>query len=252
MHELLDAEATEILALFDGWGETDRSHRKLAHRGSYLNRVWVSPSSVHRVLFLADKHFRPLPKPGRSQRKPFPEWVDNEPNSIWIYDSTHFTRAQMVVLIIQDLSHASGSLRSSPPKKLHPGPGRVHRRTRHRGTPGGRRATRRRARRPRRRRRQPAHPARGVRQRPPDDVRVDAGVHGHVRDRPALRAPRHPHRSGADRELAIEDPVTLRAELAVTREHWNACLRCEVVSAPTVHRRLPPPMRHRSGCAVSR
>jgi putative transposase len=103
MHGLLDAEATEILALFDDWGETDRSHRKLAHRGSYLNRVWVSPSSVHRVLFLADKHFRPLPKPGRSQRKPFPEWVDYKPNSIWIYDSTHFTRAQMAVLIIQDL-----------------------------------------------------------------------------------------------------------------------------------------------------
>jgi putative transposase len=103
MHGLLDAEATKILALFDDWGETDRSHRKLAHRGSYLNRVWVSPSSVHRVLFLADKHFRPLPKPGRSQRKPFPEWVDYKPNSIWIYDSTHFTRAQMAVLIIQDL-----------------------------------------------------------------------------------------------------------------------------------------------------
>ena len=53
MHGLLDAEAAEILALFDEWGETDRSHRKLAHRGSYLHRVWVSPSSVRRVLFLA-------------------------------------------------------------------------------------------------------------------------------------------------------------------------------------------------------
>jgi transposase InsO family protein len=103
MHGLLDAEATEILALFDEWGETDRSHRKLAHRGSYLQRVWVSPSSVRRVLFLADKHFRPLPKPGRSQRKPFPEWVDYKPNSIWIYDTTHFTRAGMAVLIVQDL-----------------------------------------------------------------------------------------------------------------------------------------------------
>jgi hypothetical protein len=103
MHGLLDAEAAEILALFDEWGETDRSHRKLAHRGSYLGRVWVSPSSVRRVLFLADKHFRPLPKPGRSQRKPFPGWVDYTPNSIWIYDTTHFTRARMAVLIIQDL-----------------------------------------------------------------------------------------------------------------------------------------------------
>src|SRR5574337_1208545 len=85
MHGLLDAEAAEVLALFEEWGETDRSHRKLAHRGSYLHRVWVSPSSVRRVLFLADKHFRPLPKPGRSQRKPFPDWVDYKPNSIWIY-----------------------------------------------------------------------------------------------------------------------------------------------------------------------
>ena len=103
VHGLLDAEAAEILVLFDEWGETDRSHRKLAHRGSYLHRVWVSPSSVRRVLFLADKHFRPLPKPGRSQRKPFPDWVDYKPNSIWIYDTTHFTRSGMAVLIIQDL-----------------------------------------------------------------------------------------------------------------------------------------------------
>lgn len=103
MHGLLDEEAAEILALFEEWGETDRSHRKLAHRGSYLARVWVSPSSVRRVLFLADKHFRPLPKPGKSQRKPFPAWVEYTPNSIWIYDTTHFPRAGMAVLIVQDL-----------------------------------------------------------------------------------------------------------------------------------------------------
>ena len=103
MHGLLEEEVAEILALFDEWGETDRSHRKLAHRGSYLRRVWVSASSVRRVLFLADKHFRPLPPPGRSVRKPFPDWVDYQPNSIWIYDTTHFTAAGMAVLIIEDL-----------------------------------------------------------------------------------------------------------------------------------------------------
>ena len=103
MHGLLEEEAAEILALFDEWGETDRSHRKLAHRGSYLGRVWVSPSSVRRVLHLADKHFRPLPRPGRSQRRPFPDWVQYKPNSIWIYDTTHFPRAGMAVLIVQDL-----------------------------------------------------------------------------------------------------------------------------------------------------
>lgn len=63
----------------------------------------MSPSSVRRVLFLADKHFRPLAKPGRSQRRPFPAWVDYTPNSIWIYDTTHFTRSGLAVLIIQDL-----------------------------------------------------------------------------------------------------------------------------------------------------
>jgi putative transposase len=43
VHGLLDWKVVEILALFHQWGETDRSHRKLAHRGSYLERVWVSP-----------------------------------------------------------------------------------------------------------------------------------------------------------------------------------------------------------------
>ena len=60
LHGLLAEEVEQILALFEEWGETDRSHRKLAHRGSYLGRLWVSPSSVRRVLSLADKHFRPL------------------------------------------------------------------------------------------------------------------------------------------------------------------------------------------------
>jgi putative transposase len=103
MHGLLPEEVEAILALFDEWGETDRSHRKLAHRGSYLHRVWVSPSSVRRVLFLADKHFRPRPRPGKSARRPFPDWVTYAPNSIWIYDTTHFPAAGMAVLIIEDL-----------------------------------------------------------------------------------------------------------------------------------------------------
>jgi transposase InsO family protein len=55
------------------------------------------------VLFLADKHFRPLPRPGRSVRKQFPDWVEYKPNSIWIYDTTHFPAAGMAVLIIEDL-----------------------------------------------------------------------------------------------------------------------------------------------------
>lgn len=103
MHGLLDEEVAEVLALFNEWGEVDRSHRKLAHRGSYLGRVWVSASSVRRVLFCHDKHFRPLPRPGRSVRKPFPDWVEYTPNQIWIYDTTHFPKAGMAVLAIEDL-----------------------------------------------------------------------------------------------------------------------------------------------------
>ena len=34
MHGLLDDEVAEIVALYHEWGEIDRSHRKLAHRGS--------------------------------------------------------------------------------------------------------------------------------------------------------------------------------------------------------------------------
>ena len=102
-HGLLEVEADEIVALFHEWGETDRSHRKLAHRGSYLHRVWVSPSTVRRVLAGQGLVLRPAPRPGRSQKRPFPEWADYRPNSIWIYDTTHFPKAGMAVTVIEDL-----------------------------------------------------------------------------------------------------------------------------------------------------
>ena len=43
-HGLLGWEERAILELAETWGEVDRSHRKLAHRGSYTETVWVSPS----------------------------------------------------------------------------------------------------------------------------------------------------------------------------------------------------------------
>ena len=103
MHGLLDDEVAEIVALYHEWGEVDRSHRKLAYRGSYLERVWVSPSSVRRVLAAHGLHLRPPPRPGRSVRKPFPDWVDYRPNQLWAYDTTHFTRAGVAVTVIEDL-----------------------------------------------------------------------------------------------------------------------------------------------------
>ena len=75
VNSLLADEVAAILATFDEWGERDRSHRRLAHRGSYVGRFWASPSTVRRILIESDKHFRPLPKLVRGERKPFPEWA---------------------------------------------------------------------------------------------------------------------------------------------------------------------------------
>ena len=48
-HRLLRWEIDSILELIEMWGPTDRTHRKLAHRGSYLGIVFVSPSTVLRI-----------------------------------------------------------------------------------------------------------------------------------------------------------------------------------------------------------
>jgi hypothetical protein len=87
LHGLLHSEIAEIVALYHEWGDIDRSHRKLAHRGSYLGRVWVSPASVRRVLAAQGLDLNPPPRPGTSARKPFPDWVEYRPNQIWIYDT---------------------------------------------------------------------------------------------------------------------------------------------------------------------
>jgi putative transposase len=92
VHGLLDEEVEAILGLAAEWGEIDRSHRKLAHRGSYTGRVWVSPASVFRVLAA---HDLVLPKPaGRApvQRRPWPDWLEYRPNQVWGWDVTHFGR----------------------------------------------------------------------------------------------------------------------------------------------------------------
>ena len=94
VHGLLDEEVEQVLELAAQWGEIDRSHRKLAHRGSYLHRVWVSPASVYRVLAA---HDLVLPKPaGRApvQRTPWPDWLEYRPNQVWGWDVTHFGRCR--------------------------------------------------------------------------------------------------------------------------------------------------------------
>jgi len=103
VHGLMPWEVQEILALADEWGDVDGSHRKLAHRGSYLGRVWVSPATVFRVLL---EHGRVLPhRPAREPvvKAPWPEWVQYRPNQVWGYDLTSLPAAGTQALAIVDL-----------------------------------------------------------------------------------------------------------------------------------------------------
>jgi transposase InsO family protein len=94
IHGLLDWEVKAILALAEEWGPVDRSHRKLAHRGSYLERVWVSPSTVDRVLAAHGLVLPGRPRPAPRARKPWPDWVEYRPNQVWGWDATHFGRCR--------------------------------------------------------------------------------------------------------------------------------------------------------------
>jgi transposase InsO family protein len=90
VHGLLDWEVDAILALFEDWADIDVSHRKLAHRGSYEQRVWVSPSTVDRVLA---RHGLGLPgrkRPPTSKKKPWPDWCEWRPNQLWVWDGSQF------------------------------------------------------------------------------------------------------------------------------------------------------------------
>ena len=86
VHRILAWEEQAILDLIEQWGPVDRSHRKLAYRGSYTATVFVSPSTLlrvalkHRVKLLGER-FRPRPP-----KLPFPE-ISWEKNRIWIWDA---------------------------------------------------------------------------------------------------------------------------------------------------------------------
>lgn len=100
LHGLLDWERTAILQLFETWGEVDRSHRKLAHRGSRLDLVHLSGSTVRRVLAAEG-----LVLPGNPPRDPAPrpDWLEWKPNRVWAYDFTHWTRAGVASIAILDV-----------------------------------------------------------------------------------------------------------------------------------------------------
>jgi putative transposase len=103
VHALRPEEITAILELADEWGEIDGSHRKLAYRGSYLGRVWVSPATVLRVLLAYGRRLPYRPPRPRSEAKPWPDWVDYRPCQVWGYDFSAFPAAGTSALAILDL-----------------------------------------------------------------------------------------------------------------------------------------------------
>jgi transposase InsO family protein len=103
LHGLLPAERAAIVEVYDAWREVDRSHRKLAHRGSRLDLVHVSESTVFRVLAAEGLVLDGKPAREPAVRAPWPDWVAWKPNSIWCYDFTHFTRARRVATAIIDV-----------------------------------------------------------------------------------------------------------------------------------------------------
>jgi putative transposase len=103
LHGLLPAERAAIVELFDTWAQVDRSHRKLAARGSRLELVHVSASTVHRVLAAEGLVLQAVPAREPLVRAPWPDWVVWKPNSIWCYDFTHFTRAHRVAVAVMDV-----------------------------------------------------------------------------------------------------------------------------------------------------
>lgn len=61
VHALLPAEVDAIMAIAEQWGPVDRSHRKLAHRGSYVVQVWGRHSEPHHPHLIVPVSLRLLP-----------------------------------------------------------------------------------------------------------------------------------------------------------------------------------------------
>jgi transposase InsO family protein len=103
VHALLDWEREAILHLAEQWGEIDRSHRKLAHRGSRLGIVHVSESTVWRVLVAAGVILPATPAREPRVKTPWPDWAELVPGVIWIYDFTHFRASRRCAVAVLDV-----------------------------------------------------------------------------------------------------------------------------------------------------
>jgi putative transposase len=103
LHGLLPGERATIVELFESWGGIDRSHRKLAHRGSRLGLVHASESTVLRVLSAEGLVLAGSPAREPTPRSPWPDWLEWKPNRVWAYDFTHFSRARRAAVAVLDV-----------------------------------------------------------------------------------------------------------------------------------------------------
>lgn len=103
LHGLLGWERAAIVELFEAWGDIDRSHRKLAHRGSRLGLVHVSESTVARVLAAEGLAVAGNPPREPTPRTPWPHWLEWKPNRVWAYDFTHWPHARRASIAIVDV-----------------------------------------------------------------------------------------------------------------------------------------------------
>ncbi len=104
LHALLDWERDAVVKVAEDWGEIDRSHRKLAHRGSRLGVVHVSESTVLRVLERAGMRLPGAPAREPRPPRPWPDWAELVPGVIWIYDFTHFAAKRCAVAVMDVVS----------------------------------------------------------------------------------------------------------------------------------------------------
>ncbi len=103
LHALLDWEKDAIVKVAEDWGDIDRSHRKLAARGSRLGLVHASDSTCLRVLDAAGMRLPGTPPREPRPARPWPQWAELIPGVIWIYDFTHFTAAKRCAVAVLDV-----------------------------------------------------------------------------------------------------------------------------------------------------
>ena len=218
MHALRPQEVTAILTLAGEWGEIDGSHRKLAHRGSYLGRVWVSPSTVLRVLLEYRRQLPYRPPREKSVKRPWPDWVQYRPLQVWGYDFSEFPAAGTSALAILDLVSRKWIDTMLCPEATDVQVQAIFTRALEReglldqilslidelapdADPGELEPV----------------AALGLRQRRPDALRLDPGVHGPARDRDPLWPPRNPDRPGPHRVALRPPQVRLAAPVRPDR-----------------------------------